>query len=286
MNGHPFVWGDRDDHHPDWLPTDPASLPEMERLIEKRIAEIAGHYKERIARYDVVNESSRDYGQKESHYGLMPEDYSFKAFQIADRYIPKSISLNINDFLLDEIYVNQVLDLIQRGCRIDVVGCQAHLFNPALSEQIAQGESIETPNILNDRFSLMDRTNRPLHLSEITITAPEDSERGRAIQSVIARNLYRFWFSWPSMMGITWWNTVDGGGVKGEPTKSGIFTRQMEPKPTFTALNRLINEEWKTNLAFQAEGNRFEKQIRGFKGRYQITWIDSAGNEQTKEMVI
>lgn len=44
-------------------------------------------------------------------------------------------------------------------------------------------------------------------------------------------------------MGVTWWNTVDGGGVKGEPLVSGLFTRDMQKKPAYHALDQLINRE-------------------------------------------
>src|SRR3546814_15306244 len=80
----------------------------------------------------------------------------------------------------------------------------------------------------------------PIHLSEITITAPGDDEQGRQIQAVITRNLYRLWFSVEKMMGITWWNIVDDCGAPGEPATSGLFTRNMEPKPSYGALDQQI----------------------------------------------
>src|SRR3546814_129797 len=116
----------------------------------------------------------------------------------------------------------------------------------------------------------------PIHLSEITITAPGDDEQGRQIQAVITRNLYRLWFSVEKMMGITWWNIVDDCGAPGEPATSGLFTRNMEPKPSYGALDQLINHEWRTNLQLQADGNS-EIQFRGFKGKYRITWKDQEG---------
>ena len=36
---------------------------------------------------------------------------------------------------------------------------------------------------------------KPIHLSEITITAADTTDRGRMIQAIIARNMYRLWFS-------------------------------------------------------------------------------------------
>ena len=286
-NGHPLIWGNRGWHHPDWLPTDAAAVDKMESLFEKRITEIAEHYQDRIDRWDVVNESAEDFQlDRASRYGLMPNDYTFKAFQVADRVFPKSVLFNINDYAVNDHYADQINDLLQRGCRIDVVGVQMHLFDPKETLGVAEGKPIQTPEEQFKRLSSADKGGRPLHLSEITITAPGDDERGRAIQAEVARNLYRCWFSWPSMMGITWWNTVDDCGAPGEPTTSGLFTRNMEPKPSFHALNQLINDEWKTRFTFTADSEKIEKNFRGFKGTYRVTWTDTNGAQQSKEFIV
>jgi hypothetical protein len=73
---------------------------------------------------------------------------------------------------------------------------------------------------------------------------------------------------------------VDDCGARGEPLKSGIFTRQMEPKPVFHTLNGLINGEWKTRLTAEpdAEGR---VTFRGFKGRYRLSYTDNAGTAKS-----
>ena len=121
----------------------------------------------------------------------------------------------------------------------------------------------------------------PIHLSEITITSPNNDAHGQAIQAIIARNLYRLWFSVKPMMGITWWNVVDDCGAPGEPSVSGLFTRDMEPKPSFFALNKLINEEWKTRLTLKA-GDQGTVAFRGFKGSYRVSWQDASGHAKEK----
>ena len=88
------------------------------------------------------------------------------------------------------------------------------------------------------------------------------------------------------MMGITWWNIVDGCGAPGEPLTSGLFTRTMEPKLSFYALDKLINHEWKTNITFKAEQENFQYPMRGFKGTYKATWTDKAGKTQSRNFTI
>lgn len=86
-------------------------------------------------------------------------------------------------------------------------------------------------------------------------------------------------------MGITWWNLVDGCGAPGEPAISGIFTRNMEPKPAFYALNKLINEEWKTNLTLKPDKQGII-EFRGFRGLYRLSWTDNSGAEKTSEFYL
>lgn len=288
MNGHPLIWGNRTWHHPEWLTKDPNKVGEMAPRFEKRIKEIALRYKARINRYDVVNESAEDFqrGNDTSRYGLMPSDYVFKAFKDAKKYFPASVQFNINEYAVNDNYAKQIQSLEKRGAKIDIVGIQMHLFNPKQTLDIAKGKPIQTPDVQKTRLTAADKGKHPLHISEITITAPGDDRIGRAIQAEVARNLYRYWFSWPTVMGITWWNIVDDCGAPGEPTTSGLFTRQMDPKPSFFALNDLINKEWKSSFIEKADQENVSFKLRGFKGDYKITWTAKDGTVKTKTVKV
>ena len=263
---------------------------ELHTAMAKRIFELALRNKDRINSWDIVNESAGDveHGRMlpeepicKSLYGLMPGDYTYRGFKIADSVFPKNVALNINDYNLSEFYIRQVADLLTRGCKIDILGAQMHLFDPQSCLDIADGKTREkSPDDLWDTMSLLSKTRLPIHLSEITITAPGDDERGRALQAVIARNMYRLWFSTQNMMGITWWNVVDDCGAPGEPSVSGLFTRDMQPKPAYHALNELIHGEWKTNTAVKADANG-KVNFRGFRGSYRLSWKDANGATQT-----
>lgn len=323
LHGHNITWGNRKWQHPDWLfeqfcPADekekinkltkdelykltpaqigelaPVYCKEMKRLFEKRIAELINYYGGRLQSWDVVNESAVDYhGQCvtgdavcKSAYGLMPGDYVYNTFKLAGQMFPKSVKLNINDYANNANYVNQTKDLMAHGCRIDILGSQMHLFNPQQCLDIADGKPIESPEQVWNKMETISKAGLPIHISEITITSPGDNTRGREIQAVITRNLYRLWFSIKPMMGITWWNVVDDCGAPGEPSVSGIFTRNMEPKPSFYALNQLINNEWKTNTSVKT-GENGTLKFRGFKGRYRLSWKDKSGKEQQADFYL
>ena len=263
-------------------------------LMAKHIMEIAMRYGDQFDSWDVVNESAVDFGKGvmvpgsklcKSCYGPMPGDYTYRAFKIAESVFPAKARLNINDYNMSNDYLDQVRDLLARGCKIDIMGAQMHLFNPQACLDIADGISDrESPDAVYEKFGRLGKAGLPIHLSEITITAPNNDERGQAIQAVMARNLYRLWFSLKPMMGITWWNVVDDCGAPGEPSVSGLFSRDMQPKPAYFVLDDLINHEWKTNTCVKA-GKDGVVEFRGFRGTYRLSW-EGQGGERSVEVIL
>ena len=104
------------------------------------------------------------------------------------------------------------------------------------------------------------------------------------VQAIIMRNLYRAWFSVEKMNGITWWNVVDDCGAPGEPSISGLFTRDMRPKTAYFAMDDLVNREWRTNTKVKAEGEgeRRKVKFRGFRGKYRLSWKGADGQQVVK----
>lgn len=278
MNGHAIIYGMRTWGHPEWMPDDRKA---MEPLFEAHVKELAERYKDRIQRWDVVNESI-----DQANRGLMPDDYTFKTYSWAMKYFPATVQFNINDCDVhwgpSRRYVEIVRDLIDRGIRINNVGVQMHIFNPSEAQRIADGAENLSPGKNYDVLDCLKEAGRPIHISEVTVTAPDETPKGWKIQAEIARNLYRLWFSYPSVMGITWWNVVDGGAAKGEPSFSGLYDKELNPKPVYYALDQLINHEWKTTLTLKP-GLTGDIRFRGFKGKYRISWKDKSGKQQQAE---
>ena len=272
----------------------PVFTANMRRLFRKRVFDVAGAYGDVVDSFDVVNESAQDwvlYRKAQtglpvwfSRYGLMPGDYPLHALLDAKEAFPASARLVINDWKIDDSFLEQTKQLGDAGARIDLVGCQMHIFKTNNCMRLVNGatdvEWVGSPQIIRNRLDMMARTGRPLHVSEVTIAAPGEDARSRDIQAILVRNIYRAWFSHPATMGITWWNTVDGAGVAGEPLVSGLFTRDMAKKPAYHALDQLINHEWRTTLDVAAKGGKVA--FRGFRGRYRLTWTDAAGKSRSK----
>ena len=279
----------------------PTFTKRMPEIFRKRVFDVAGAFGEVVDSWDVVNESSHDWTRYRksrtglsvwmSRYGLMPGDYPLHALLDAKAAFPAKANLAINDFNISNDFLAQVKDLEGEGAKIDIVGCQMHLFNTNDCMRLAQGATkvswVGTPQTIQDRLDTMAKTERPLHVSEITITSPGADDRCRMIQAILTRNIYRKWFSHKALMGITWWNTVDGGGVKGEPLVSGLFTTDMKKKPAYLALDQLINHEWKTRLTLSSQVSGLKSSgsqvsFRGFRGRYRLSWKGADGKEQFK----
>ena len=278
----------------------PTYVKALDSFYESRIRLIGERYGSRVDSWDVVNESATDFdhfGRKavrgkvfdKSWYGPMPADYAYKAFVWSQKYLSKSAWLNINEYNMDPFF-DQVKDLVVNGARIDVVGSQMHLFNPAESVNISRGEFSESahrkthPDGIRKVFDVLSQAKLPIHLSEITITAPDNSKRGQMVQAIIMRNLYRAWFAVEKMNGITWWNVVDDCGAPGEPSISGLFTRDMRPKTVYYAMKDLVHREWKTHLTVKAKGGKVS--FRGFKGCYNLEWKNPDGTSGFKSIEV
>ena len=124
------------------------------------------------------------------------------------------------------------------------------------------------------------KLNLPINFSEVSILSRRDLGDGDRFQELAVERLYRLWFSLEPMMGITWWNVVDGCGAPGEPAVSGLFTRDMEPKLSYFALDGLINREWRTNTVCTADADALAA-FRGFRGRYRLSWAGADGCEES-----
>ncbi|MDO4585258.1 MAG: endo-1,4-beta-xylanase [Planctomycetia bacterium] len=280
IHGHAIIYGIRRWGHPEWMPNDRKA---MEPLFEKHVQQLAERYGDRVHQWDVVNECI-----DQANRGIMPDDYTYKTFRWAEKYFPAKVLFSTNECDMawgpTRRYVEIARDLKDRGAKVDLMGVQSHIFDPQGCQSIADGAKARTPEQNYAVLDCMSEAELPIHISEVTISAPSDDEKGRLIQAIVARNLYRLWFSYPRVVRITWWNAVDGGAAPGEPSISGLFTKDLEKKPVYHALYELIQEEWKTHLTLDAESSEVAIPFRGFRGKYRVTWTDTDGQTQTKEI--
>ena len=252
--------------------------------IERRFKEISERYADKIPSFDIVNESAANYFRGKRN--IFP-DYDRYGMKLGAKYFPNNIKiLNETNGAIWRNFFNQseyipfnmqLREFIREGIPFDEIGLQYHIFIP--NDQIEGTDAFNSflrADVMLDAMELFNSYGYPMHISEITIPSyagrlPENEE----IQAYLVETLYKIWFATEHMKSIVWWNLVDGyaayaplGSEEGENHYAGGLCRfDMSPKPSYLALDRLINREWRTNLTAECEG---EYSFRGFFGEYEI----------------
>ena len=252
--------------------------------IERRFKEISERYADKIPSFDIVNESASNYYRGKKN--LFP-DYDRYGMKLGAKYFPNNIKiLNETNGAIWRNFFNQseyipfnmqLREFIREGIPFDEIGLQYHIFIP--NDQIEGTDAFNSflrADVMLDVLELFNSYGYPMHISEITIPSyagklPENEE----IQAYLVETLYKIWFATEHMKSIVWWNLVDGyaayaplGSEEGENHYAGGLCRfDMSKKPSYHALDRLINKEWRTNLTAECEG---EYSFRGFFGEYEI----------------
>lgn len=280
--GHPLLWHE---HNPAWLPHDAG---ELKRLYVKRFTEISERYGKTIPIWDCVNEPT--ICTKE--FPLYSEDAAYVAwaFNTARPMFPPEARLILNETPhicyeyagangRDTRYYKLTRRLIEQGVRVDGIGFQLHIMSDTGTSETLAGK-LFSPEDLIKAHSLYEEFDLPQYVTEITVpTHGADTALARETQAEIVRNFYRLWFSLPQMAGITWWNLGDGTAIDHEDKwKGGLLDKNLDPKPSYLALDQLINHEWKTKTRGATDPNgRFS--FRGFNGNYRVT-VSSGSKHQ------
>jgi endo-1,4-beta-xylanase len=285
LKGHPLLWHNHA-HNPPWMPQDPDELKQRYR---QRFREIAMRYTKDIPIWDGVNESlvcSNDFPlfSDEDRNG---QRYVPWAFTEQQKLFRSENLLMINDVTgfnwpANETnrYYRQCRQLFNDGVEIEGIGFQFHFFNRKSLDGYLNGERCD-PQTLLDTYERFAKLGLPLWITEITIGSAGDD--GLAIQARVVRDIYRLWFAAPKMAGITWWNLGDGTAYGNEGVAGGGLTDgDFNPKPAYQALDKLINQDWKTHLETTSDADG-RVRFLGFHGGYQITVTDA---DQTKTFEI
>ena len=287
---------------PKWLRG--AETAEVKKELERRYAEIAERYADKIPTIEVTNEMEWERGKTDFYDD--PE-YVKWCFDLAEKYFPNN-QLVVNDTTrlswmdrgraTDKYYAYIEANLL-KGARIDAIGMQYHLFNRAESEYESTRLTLN-PKKLYRHMDLYSNFGKPLQITEVTVPAyswnPEDEE----IQAQIIEKLYSIWFSHPNVEQIVYWNLVDGYAHFWDPDPEkikasqgnmslgenyyygGLLRFDLSPKPAYEMIRDLTCKRWRTNaeLATDGDGNAF---FRGFYGDYDVE-ISVGGKTVTKEI--
>ncbi len=287
---------------PAWLSD--CTVDEIKENLERRYAEIAERYADKIPTIEVTNEMDWGHDRGVTAFYNSP-DYIEWCFKTAEKYFPNN-QLVINEYTEDcwgdncrttDKYFAYTEANILKGARIDAIGFQFHMFYDRKTE-LEKSRYLYHPICLYDHMDLYSSLVKHLQVTEITVPAYSNDPEDEKIQAELIRYLYTLWFSHPCMEQIIYWNLIDGYAYVADPTPEkirysqgnmsigenvyygGLLRYDMTPKPAFEALDHLINREWRTNIGCDIHNGELE--FNGFFGKYEIE-IEVNGQTVRKE---
>lgn len=294
---------------PDWLKK--LTLDEVKAAYEKRFAEIAERYADRMYEIEVINEvlCIPDVIERTTALASAPELVPW-AFEMANKYFPNNTLVfnetvrwhRIGKSLWTDKYPLLLENAMLKGARFDKIGIQSHLFvgckarNEAEYEKEVRGLVAhgDVKKMLTS-LDVLGKFGLPLEVTEITIPTFGDSEECEQLQAEMLKLWYSAYFSHPLVETVVYWNTADGHafGVSNDydenRCRGGLFHKDMTPKKSALMLRHLFEEEWNTSLTLQADEEGYV-DFRGFYGNYEIateqgsasfTLSKGAGNKAT-----
>jgi endo-1,4-beta-xylanase len=282
--GHPLAWT-HTAGTPGWLKE--YSAEESKMLLQQRIEKIVSGFKNHIEIWDVLNEvihtvnwdvamQENITGQDNRYVGrdFMSDDTGFidSCFRWAHSANPDA-DLILNEF---EIVYNKhsrqrFYDLLkalqQRNSPVKGIGIQAH--------EPYKGRVYYSPQQIWETFETYSDFNLPLHITELIPVSNGDSIMGgyrtgiwtEQVQAEFAEMIFTLSFGHPLIHSVNWWGFSDRNIWQ---PNGGLVDENLNPKPVYETLDRLINQEWKTKLSDLKLNSKGEVAFRGFKGDYQI----------------
>lgn len=276
-------------HNPDWIEKD---LHKAKSQIDEHIKELALRYKDRIPKWEVVNETIRGAGWLDKAPIDIAPDLIEWSFHEARKYFPGN-ELIINeasgvwkDLLYNRSHYYMLIErAIRNGAKIDTAGIQYHMFYKP-EELINHARTYYNPRMLYAVMDEYEKLGVNLQVTETTIPAYTDLPEDEELQAEIIKNLYSIWFSHRAMNGIIYWNLVDGYCYTGKPTKDtigmmndgenfwrgGLIRHDMTPKPAFNVICDLFNKEWHTEGEYTSDDDGMIS-FKGFFGDYDMEII-------------
>lgn len=287
---------------PKWLYN--ASTQEVKEALEKRYAEIAERYKDKIPTIEVTNEMAWDKG-KTAFYE--DPDYIEWCFKLAEKYFPEN-QLVINEVTplcwedrcraSDKYYAYTEANIL-KGAKVDAIGMQYHMFIEK-KDEYEKTRTFYSPESLYRHMDLYSNLGKPLQITEVTIPAYSNDTEDEAIQAEIIEKLYSIWFSHPNVEQIIYWNLVDGYAHLWDPDPvkiresqgdmsigenyyyGGILRFDLSPKPAYYTIKNLIKYKWHTEETL-SPGENGKASFRGFYGKYDVE-ISAGGKVFSREI--
>jgi GH35 family endo-1,4-beta-xylanase len=269
---------------PEWF-KQVTDADERYRVAEARVRDVVGRFQGRVPSWVVANEvwfGPLLTDPAAQLTGGMPiervlggiADYVDRAFRWAREADPNA-TLILNDTRLLsgtglERFETILRELRRRGTPLDGVGIQAHMgFEGRVSLDRIWGTF--------DRLAQYGR----LYVTEVTVPTQPPGAQDSAFQrerwwegwteqtqAEYLAQLYTVAFGHPAVHGITYWDMIDGVNFWRSATL--IRGSDLQPRPSFETLRRLIRQEWSTRFEGRTDANGAVR-FQGFYGNYGVS---------------
>ena len=265
--GHVMVW-------PSWQYL-PSFLREMEHdpdqlqsTILAHIADQAEVLGERLAEWDVVNESY-------AHHDLLDilgRGAMIEWFQAAKQGAP-NVRLFYNDYTMfsgegpespSQHFEDTIQFLLEEGAPLGGIGEQGHF-----------GGSPPSPLQVLETFDRFARFGLPIQISEFDIDT-SDTE----LQVAYTRDFLTAAFSHPAVTGVICWGFWEGRHWK---PRAAFWDTRWKLRPNGQAWVELVKGQWWTNADLLTDVSGLVK-IRGFCGEYELT-LKAVGHKAVTQRV-
>lgn len=213
---------------------------ELRAAMKEHIRRVMGHFRGRIAVWDVVNEALTDRGglRRSPFLVKLGPDYIARAFRIARRADPKA-RLHINEIGAEGIHPKSdrlyalVRSLKARGVPIDGVGFQMHV-------NLAGVPAGFVANLR--RFAALG-VELAITEADVGLRRPPSAADLRA-QARVYRTIVRGCLAVRACRSLTFWGFTDGRSWI-EETQPGfgaatLLDKQLRPKPAFRTVQRAL----------------------------------------------
>lgn len=270
----PVLWGTNKAGTPQWLPKDKKELLE---ILERRVKTAVSKNDESVDEWEIVNEPLAP--KTDVFARRIGNDYIESAFLWARQAAPNK-RLLINEYGVfgsvsshnrnRDTYFNLLSELLKKPVSPDVIGIQAHAngewYEPAdIAEQLKRyaslGKPIQITEFSSQIYDFDDRTT-PLKITGNYQSGVWNAEK----QAEFYREFYTVSFANPQVEAITTWGLDD---ERAWLPGIGLIDENDNEKPNYKVLDRLINEEWRTNLQMKI-GKSGIGNFRGFYGVYEV----------------
>ncbi len=263
--GHPLVWHEV---YPRWASNDPDAV---KPLLEARVREIVREFRGLIERWDVINEATVGHRYENGVGKWLVRDGAVKVvtetLNWARAAHPKAFLL-YNDYNISPEFERLVEALVKSNASLDAIGIQSHMHT---------GDwTLERVWEVCETYA---RFGKPLHFTEVTVLSGQhgwerprpwrSTPEGEARQADYVEWFYTLLFSHPAVEAITWWDLADAYAWQGAP--AGLLREDLNPKPAYERLRKLIREQWWTPLQTLTTDSQGVARFRGYLGAYRIT---------------